>query len=169
MESITNEGIKEQHYQFLINYILPYTLFFYLLDLAVFYIRMARGCIQGAIIFDTQKKKIYAFPSLNSDYYLGDYKEYQESELVYTKEKYPGGFYEPAYVFFTRKNEEYAFKVGDMEENNFGEMLSQYLPANISIPIKYDHYSNMIILLLVSLFLFLLNSIWIIPFLPKAF
>lgn len=164
---IHNEGIKELPYQFIIDYILPYTLFYYLLDLAVFYIRMARGCIQGAIIFDPQEKKIYAFPSLNSDYYLGGYKEYHESELVYTTESYGWSrSNEEAYVFFTRDKNEYAFKVGDMKENNLGEMLSQQEPADIPIPFKYRFHT--VILIFVSFFLYFLSTIWVIPSLPKA-
>ena len=166
---ILSEGFKEQHYQYLIDYILPYTLFFYLLDLAVFYIRMAIGRIQGAIIFDPQEKKIYVFPSLNSDYYLGGYKEYQTSELVYTTEVYWfGSRYNDgdAYVFFTKENKEYVFKVGDMRENNFGEMLSQEEPAYILIPFKYCF--KFTILFFVSFFLFILTTPWVIHSLPKA-
>ena len=152
------------------EYILLYILFFYLLDLAVFYIRMAAGRIQGAIIFDPQEKKIYAFPSVNSNYYLGGYKEYHESELIHTSEHYygwgSGSFYYYANVFFTKEKNEYAFKVDDLKGNNFGEILSHQEPEDISIPFKHRFHS--IILFLVSIIMASQSAYWIFHSLPKA-
>ena len=125
--------------------ILLYTLVYYLLDLSVFYIRMAKGRIQGVILFDPQEKKIYAFHSLNSDCYLGGYKEYHESELVYTPERDGLGDKVPiADVFFTIDKNEYAFKLQSINGNNFVKMLSHQEPADISIPFKYSYHAKLL-------------------------
>ena len=124
------------------------TLYFILVDIGFFIVRMALGFIQGAVIFDPVEKKIYAFGSVNSNIYSDDYKEYHESELVFTKEMFGGRNSSTVYVFFTKENNDYAFKVDSLGilgiKNRFGEMLSQQEPADIHIPFKCQFHPGII-------------------------
>lgn len=117
------------------------TTFSYLIDAIVFYIRRTAGFIQGAVLFDPKEKRIYAFPSITSVYY----NEYHESQLIYTTESYIK--HDTAYVFFTKKENEFAFKVDNLQYNNFEAILSQKEPADMSIPYKYQFHEIAAILI----------------------
>jgi len=147
----------EEHIVNLLGFLVYYMialLLFCLLDLLVMHIRKTKGFVQGAIFFDPKEKKIYSFPSITSNYY----KEYQESELIYTKESFCKGV---GYVFFTNKENEYAFKVGDLKYNIFQAILSQKEPIDMPIPFKYRFHTNISIFL--SLAIFILGLLIFIP------
>ena len=158
-----NNYVHENPWNSLLGSFMFATIFFYLLDIIIFYLRRAAGAIQGAVLFDPNEKKIYAFPSLASDHY----NMYHESELVYTTES----FYvskmaeKTVYVFFTQPETEFAFKVRDLEHNNFDAMLSQQDPIDIPVPFKHRFHTQIIgfiafiFYLLCGLFLAWLNSL----------
>lgn len=153
---------REHAWSSLLGTFLFVTFLFYALDIGVFYLRRAAGAIQGAVLFDAKEKKVYAFPSLATDYY----NTYNESELVYTTERFRINKWrdKTVYVFFTKAENEFAFKVRDLEYNNFEAMLSQWEPIDMSIPFKHRFHTQIIgliafiFLLLCSLFLAWLNS-----------
>lgn len=97
------------------------------------------------------------FPSLDSD----NYKEYHESELIYTTESYSSDdpsddryWRKTAYVFFTKKENDFAFKVDNLYHNDFNAILSQRDPIDMSIPFKYRFHTiiNLLIAMAISLF-----------------
>lgn len=146
-----NNYIRENPWSSLWGTFLFVTFIFYMLDVLVFYLRRAAGAIQGAVLFDPQKKMIYAFPSLASD----RYDTYRASDLVYTTESVFMGRYhqKTVYVFFTQPETEFAFKVRDLEHNNFDAMLSQQDPIDISVPFKHRFHTIIISLIAVIFFL----------------
>lgn len=128
-------------------YMIALTIFI-LLNLILLYIRRAFRKIQGAVLFDPKEKKVYVFPSIDSD----NYKEYHESELTYTTESY--WYPSEAYVFFTKKENDFAFKVDNLKYNDFNRILSQRSPIDISIPFKYRFHE-----LIYFIFTIVLSSI----------
>lgn len=121
-----------------LQYFLIGTIVFCLLDIIVYRFRKSAGFIQGTVLFNPKEKKIYAFPTIDSN----NYNVYRESELVYTVEKYSiGRASEKAYVFFSKKDNRFAFKVKNLEENGFGLMLSQKNPIDMSIPFEYRFHT----------------------------
>lgn len=132
---------------------------FVLLNLLLLYVRKLLGKIQGAVLFDQKEKKVYVFPSIDS----GNYKEYHESELTYTTESYTSGSRScsTAYVFFTKKDNDFAFKVDNLQYNNFGVFLSLQKDNEISIPFKYRFHT--FINLIIALAIFLFGMIVILP------
>lgn len=134
-----------EHLQYVIDRFILYTLLFYLLDLAVFYIRMATGHIQGAVLYDTQDRKFYAFQSVNSDCYSGGYKEYHESELVYST-YWGGGRAQLGYqfIFFTADEGKKAFtiwiSVFQKENDDLISMMSTPKPDFIPIPLTLKNF-----------------------------
>lgn len=137
-----NNHLREDPWNSLLGIFLFVTILFYLLDIIIFYLRRATGAIQGAVLFDPKEKKIYAFPSLASDYY----NMYHESELVYTTESFSVGRMaeKTVYVFFTQPETEFAFKVRDLDYNNFDAILSQQEPFDISVPFKHRFHTQII-------------------------
>ena len=135
----------------LIYYMIALILFT-LFNLILLYIRITLGKIQGAVLFDQKEKKVYVFPTLDSD----NYKEYHESELSYTTESYSSGrsSRHTAYVFFTRKENEFAFKLDNLEYNNFGVFLSLRDDDDISIPFKYRFHTSIYLIIALAIFLF---------------
>jgi len=121
-----------------------------LLNLLALRVRRALGVVQGAVLFDPQEKKVYVFPSIDSD----DYKEYHESELTYTTETYGlgKGPKNIAYVFFTRTDKNYAFKIDSLQYNNFEEILSRREAIDIHIPFKYGFHTYIIGLMAIAFF-----------------
>ena len=154
--------VREDHVG-LLGFLLYYMivlLLFCLFNLLALYVRKALGKIQGAVLFDPQEKKVFVFPSIDSD----NYKEYCESELTYTTESYSIGARSggsTAYVFFTKKENDFAFKVDNLEYNNFGVFLSLQKDDNISIPFKYRFHT--VIKFLVALAIFMFEVIVILP------
>lgn len=107
-------------------------------EIIVFYIRKAAGCIQGAVLFEPREKMYYVFPSITSDYY----KEYQESDLLYIIENsqikgHGKGAIGAAYVFFTKEEMAYAFKV--MAEDHLGNdaLILRKSPSYMPAPYNY--------------------------------
>lgn len=149
-----NSYFRENPWSSLLGTFLFVTFIFYMLDVWVFYFRRASGAIQGAVLFDPQKKMIYAFPSLASD----RYDTYRASELVYTTESVHAGRHvrKTVYVFFTQPEKEFAFKVRDLEHNNFDAMFSQQDPIDISIPFKHRFHTITIDLIATIFFLLLI-------------
>ena len=143
----------------LLAYYVPALLLFILLNLISLYVRKALGKIQGAVLFDPKEKKVYVFPSIDSD----NYKEYHESELAYTTESYASGSRNcsTTYVFFTKKDNDFAFKVDNLEYNNFGVFLSLREDDDISIPFKYRFHT--FINFIIALTIFLFGMIVILP------
>jgi len=134
------------------------TIVFCLLDVIIFHIRKSAGVIQGAVLFDPKEKRIYAFPSITSD----RYSIYQETELIYTIERYSiGKASEKAYVFFAKKENKFAFKVKSLEENNFEAMLSQKKPIEMPIPFecRFHTYTSV----LIALAIFFIGIIVVLP------
>ena len=135
-------------------------LVFCLSDTILFLIRMAVGCIQGAILFDEKEERFYVFPSITSNLYK--YKEYPASNLFYLIENYTGVGYEKGvvYVFFTKEENAYAFKINGKKHPNIDELILQQPPINMSIPFKYQFhtkipgYISLIIALLVGILVF---------------
>lgn len=147
-----NDFIRENPWSSLWGIFVFVTFIFYALDIFVFYLRRAAGAIQGAVLFDSQKKIIYAFPSLASD----RYDTYHASDLVYTTESVSMGRTQgkTVYVFFTKAENEFAFKVRDLEYNNFDAILSQWEPIDISIPFKHRFHTIIIPLVGLAFFIF---------------
>lgn len=129
-------------------YMIAFILFI-LLHLILLYIRKALGKIQGSVLFDPKEKRIYVFPYLDS----GNYKEYHESELTYTTESFWNGG-RKVYVFFTKKENDFAFKVDNLYHNDFNAILSQRDPIDMPIPFKYRFHTiiNLLIAMAISLF-----------------
>lgn len=134
-------------------------------EIIVFYIRKDAGCIQGAVLFEPREKMYYVFPSITSDYY----KEYQESDLLYIiekgqrkgLEKTPSGV---AYVFFTKEEMAYAFKV--MAEDSLNDALILRQPPTFTpAPFKYRLY-NLIQVIPFLIAIVVCNSV---PFLYNLF
>ena len=107
-------------------------------EIIVFYIRKAAGCIQGAVLFEPKEKMYYVFPSITSDYY----KEYLESDLFYIIENsqikgHGKGAIGAAYVFFTKDENAYFFKV--MAEDHLGNdaLILRKSPSDMPAPSKY--------------------------------
>lgn len=127
-----------------INDFLTATIVFALFELCTYCYRLKKGHIQGAVLFDPKEKKIYAFPSADSE----NYRVYAKSDLCYTTQRYlhypfPGkkGF-KDSHIFFTKKERYFAFSSAIQEENGFGEMLSQIAPIeDKDVPLKYSFYS----------------------------
>ena len=147
-----NNHIRENPWSSLLGIFLFVTFIFYMLDVLVFYLRRKYGAIQGAVLFDPQKKLIYAFPSLASN----QYNTYRASELVYTTERVHAGRHvrKTVYVFFTQPENDFAFKIRDLEHNNFDAMLPQQDPIDISIPFKH-RFHTITISLIATIFYFL--------------
>jgi len=128
---------------------LIYTLVFLLLDLGIFYLRKKTGLIPGAVVFDEDEKKFYAFPTYNSEWYNRDYDVYHESELIYTRAK--NGLLEDfryfGYYFYTQKDEKFVFTAGDLTSNHFDEKLPLHESREISVPDKYHFYIYIFIFL----------------------
>ena len=132
----------------------------YLSDTIVFLIRMTAGCIQGAVLFDEKEERFYVFPSITSNLYK--YKEYHASNLFYLIENYSIDSYEKgiAYVFFTKDDRNYAFKVNGKGQTNIDALISQQAPLDMSIPFKYRYHTQIpaciaiIIALLVGILIF---------------
>lgn len=126
---------------FLMYYLLA-TLFFCLSDTVVFLLRMAAGRIQGTVLFDQKTKTFYVFPSVTTNLYR--YKEYHASDLFYLIENYPIDRKEKgvAYVFFTKEEKAYAFKVkGDNQIDPESVGLQQGFNG-MSIPLKYRFHTT---------------------------
>ena len=154
--------VREDHVgllEFLAYYIIV-LLLFCLFNLLALYVRKALGKIQGAVLFDPQEKKVFVFPSIDSD----NYKEYCESELTYTTEFYSTGGRgggSTAYVFFTQKDNNFAFKVDNLHYNNFEAILSQQ--EAIDMPIPFKHGFHTFIFTLIALAIFIFGIIVILP------
>lgn len=132
----------------LIESILIAALVYYSLDLIFFYIRLRAGRIQGAVLFDPKTKMFYAFPSANLD----AYKEYHQSELLYTKESYDRG---KALVFFVKEKKEPAFKLDEFFGLVCDDVLySRWEPVKMSVPFKY-RYHSLLLLVIATVILFL--------------
>ena len=142
------------------------TIVFCLLDVIIFHIRKSAGVIQGAVLFDPKEKRIYAFPSITSD----RYSIYQETELIYTIERYSiGKASEKAYVFFAKKENKFAFKVGNLKDNGFEAILSQKEPANMPIPYKYQFQSLIVFLIgMICTFMLELPGLWCVKSILKS-
>lgn len=126
-----------------------------LTDVMVFCVRRAAGLIQGAVFFDPKDKRIYVFPSITSVYY----KDYHESQLIYTTERYSKD--DTAYVFFTRKDNNFAFKVDNLQYNSFEAILSQQEAIDMPIPFKHSFHTG--IFNLITLAILLLGLFLILP------
>ena len=129
---------------------LIYTLVFFLLDLGVFYLRKKTGHIPGAVVFDKDEKKFYAFPTYNSEWDNRDYDVYHESELIYTREK--NGFEDfksYGYYFYTQKDEKFVFTTGDLTKNHFDEKLT--LPESREMSVPFWYHSSIYILTFLGL------------------
>ena len=132
----------------LIESILIAALVYYSLDLIFFYIRLRAGRIQGAVLFDPKTKMFYAFPSANSE----AYKEFHQSELIYTKESYYHG---KALVFFVKEKEEPAFKLDGSFSLVCDDVLySRWKPVKMSVPFKY-RYHTLLLIVIATVILFL--------------
>lgn len=152
-----NNHLREDPWNSLLGIFLFVTILFYLLDIIIFYLRRAAGAIQGAVLFDPKEKKIYAFPSLASDHY----NIYHVSNLVYTTENVSMGRMaeKTVYVFFMQPETEFAFKVRDLEYNNFDAILSQQDPIDISVPFKHRFHTTIIALVGLAFFIFFITII----------
>ena len=141
------------------------TIIIYLSDAIIFYIRRTAGFIQGAVLFDPQKKRIYAFPSITSAYC----NEYHESQLIYTIES-DSKRDELSIAFFTRKENGFAFKVKNLKGNNFKSILSQTEPVDMFIPNKYQfHEMAACIIGLIGVFVFwVIEAVCILPILKSC-
>ena len=126
---------------FLMCYLLA-ALVYCLSDTIVFLIRMAAGCIQGAVLFDQKDNTFYVFPSVTTNLYR--YKEYHASDLFYLIENYPIDKYEKglAYVFFTKDEKAYAFKVNGKNLVDLKALPSRQAPIGMSIPFKYRYHTQ---------------------------
>lgn len=146
---------------FLMYYLLA-TLVFCLTDTIVFLIRMAAGCIQGTVLFDQKEKTFYVFPSVTTNFYR--YKEYHADNLFYLIENYTISKNEKgvAYVFFTKDEKAYAFKVKGDNQLDLKALLIRQAPIGMSIPFKYQFHTQIpgclavIIALLVGYLLYFL-------------
>ena len=137
-------------------------LVFWLSDTIVFLIRMVAGCIPGAVLFDEKEEMFYVFPSITSNIYK--YKEYRASNLFYLIENYTIDQYEKGvgYVFFTKDESTYAFKINGKKHPNIDKLKLQEAPIDMSIPFKYQFHTKIvgfifiIILLVVGSLMFML-------------
>lgn len=150
------DGFRE-----LIGISIFFTVAFYITDLGIFYIRNVTGSIPGAVVFDKDEKKFYVFPTLDSDFSKRDCKIYHESELIYTRERYRGyRFNDYAYVFFTEKGKEFAFKLDHSKKNHFDTILTSEPSTDLSVPFLYRYHTS--ILGLVSIAFGIMIFVWTI-------